>query len=511
MSYEKYSRVVLPTPDTVFCRGTYIFAHPPRKKGDDKRTLVVLPKRYFDIMRKRDFTRVAGHTSELTDLFRKHTDDLLKFIAEKGVRFEGVTEFDNGVSVQFIDPQYNNLQNLVEMAAEELSLDPNEEKEDRRLLEVQATLDVSQAELTLNGISYRTPTYHDLNPDEATNQLITELSNIAEPDEFNEFMDARAVERPEGWDDAERQLDEDMPDPVHYIPVEAYQKIMGSDPIPNQFLVLTQFKDKAGKDKDIVAYRMRYKSERFEKVDLQGCMQAISHIWKPRHPLHIRQVLALDILLDPEVKIAYVFGDKQTGKTSVVMSAFESYVFGRGIGPYGKGAAEEHITLIKSGLPKNVRRLDDLLTANSSFVRAFSEQEIGIAPFTEMLKTYIERGDKYKTGIPDAAGSNKHRDLVQLPAKAPFVLLAPGDEQGMSFTGYTIRDEAQNEYPHLIEEFMSRRGPGANIAVMGDLYSQFIRPGVDVNWNGLLYSMARNIGKPHVAGIELTECWAARD
>jgi hypothetical protein len=101
-------------------------------------------------------------------------------------------------------------------------------------------------------------------------------------------------------------------------------------------------------------------------------------------------------------------------------------------------------------------------------------------------------------------------DVLKLPDKALFVLLAPGWEAGMSYTGYTIRDEAQNEYPHAMKEFFSRRGPGAKIVVLGDLYGQVRRPGLDENWNGLLLSIAKNIRLPHVAGVVLTECWAAR-
>jgi predicted ribonuclease YlaK len=104
----------------------------------------------------------------------------------------------------------------------------------------------------------------------------------------------------------------------------------------------------------------------------------------------------------------------------------------------------------------------------------------------------------------------KKRDAILLPQHQIFRLMHPKKEDGESFPGFTIRDECQNEYPHIMNKFRDRRGPGAKYAILGDIYDQISRPGLDEYWNGLLLNLSKNMGLEHVACITLTEKWSDR-
>jgi len=534
MSYEEYKKVILPTPDTFMCRGTNIFAQPPLDGGSgSSKNLILIPKQYFEMISRKDFSQINGYNIDMHELFEKSANDHLAFIASKDFRYAAVNRLDNGVDVEFIDVESSTLTDIVKAAMDKMGSPSSDLSGSSAALqgrlEVQAVLNPSKAELTLNGVRYHTPKYNDIEPD-ISDKFLVEVDNLVQPEIFKELVGLEKTERvkkrnTESKADDEK-IDEELRhiyhqqeeyDEFRYIPVEDYMRVMDSKPIPNQFLVLTEFTGPDGSgEKKVRAYRLKYNLRRFDMLNLDDCIDAIGRIWKPKQPLHLRQLLALDVLLDEDVKLVYVIGGKQTGKTSLAMAAFESYVFGRaGSRSEYKGAIEEHITLIKSGLSKGVVKRDDLLAAYTSYVRAFSEQEF-LIPFDELLKTQMERDPRYseKAAVTKSTDSNDRferlKGSVRLPTKAPFVLLSPREEQGMSYTGYTIRDECQNEFPHVMKEFFSRRGPGARFAVLGDLYDQINRPGLDKYWNGLLISLAKNIGKPHVAGIVLTECWAAR-
>ncbi len=527
MTIEDYAKIILPTPDAFFCRGTNIFAQPPThtkegQESDDRKNLIIIPRHYCTAATRKEFRNLPGYSEELSEVFEKSAEDLNSFINKKALSFGKINCLENNVDIKFVEAPGDDVASIVQSVARQISKESGNAtgslSDECRGIEVQAVINSVKAELTLNEIAHSVPRYKNLDPREVYDRFLVEVNKTVQPELFDELS---AIESHEVM----KKDDNDFnPQVIKYIPIDKYSKATDANPIPNQFLILTEPPENNENQPKVRAYRMKYHSRRFERIDLEGIAKNIEHIWKPRQKLDIRQLLALDILLDTDIKLVYIIGGKQTGKTSLAMAAFESFVFGRGgfarpgSGNLGKDTLEEHITLIKSGLPKNIIKEEDLLAAYTSYVRAYSEQEF-LLPFEELLKSQIQRDPRYadKSALTKSTQTKEkmeaYRASVYLPTKAPFVLLSPREEQGMSFTGYTIRDECQNEFPHVMKEFVGRRGPGARYAILGDLCSQINRPGLDMYWNGLLLSIEKNmekIGKPHVAGIDLTECWSAR-
>ena len=185
----------------------------------------------------------------------------------------------------------------------------------------------------------------------------------------------------------------------------------------------------------------------------------MSHIWIPDQEFNIRQVCASEILLADDINVAYIIGPKQSGKTSIAMSAFETMQMGLGFKNKGD-QLEKQIKLMRAGIPKNTRTQEELLEAYASFASAFEEQKF-LCPITEMMRSILERDERYKehalTEDDDIRGNAALKSRLYLPRKAPFLLRNPNDIQGRSFPGFTIFDEAQNAYQHDMRELRHTR------------------------------------------------------
>jgi hypothetical protein len=498
-----YSQVVLPTPDTLLCRGTSLFLPP-----DDRTTrrLVAIPRVYKQIIDQRRFSDVLGYTPAVEPLFTTHIRDFTEFVLHQHLRYDEVVSIDPAVDVCFLDVSDTALCTIIESSERRLRALFGE---DARLnarsydskLHVVATLPEAQAELELNGYAFAPPRLGELNAAIANDYLV-KIDNLSDPDAFTELAKAVQVVRTPPPSGSAGEVTT-----ARFLDVADYARVIGHDPIPNQFLVLMEFGEG---DNGAVArtqvLRMRYQRARFEPVDGDAILKEISPIWKPPQPLELAQIMALDILLDDDIELAFVSGPQQSGKTLLALVGAQTRIFGRGLLRQRKLPMEKQIKLIKSGLPEGIRQ-EELLGEYAHFKNAFSELAIGIVPFEEMLRPQMER--KHKGTV---SGSDDWREVLSraivLPEKAPFDLVSPERIQSMTFTGYTIRDECQNEYPHVMEAFIGRKGPGAKIIVLGDLCDQITRPGLDEHWNGLLLALSKYKRHPNVAAVKLTRTWS---
>lgn len=503
MSYERYSKIFLPTIDTVLCRGTSIFAHPQGDEARDNRVLLIMPNYYWNIVRDKQFSGIIGYEPGLDDLFKKTSEDVGTFMKKNKIGGEHLIQRDNGVDIKFIEVPCENPTNLVRTIEAEIRKGNagrivDTAREDS-IFVVQACLNMSQADLVFNGIHYEVPRYKGLGP-EIADQYLVEINSTADPERYAALEAAIRTE--------EIKREEDDSDRIFYIPVETYSEITGVRAIANQFLVMTDLSNP--RMPKAIAYRMKFDQRRFERVDLDARVAEISHLWRPGQPFDIRQKLALDILLDDDIGLPFVVGGKQTGKTSLAMAAFESKVFGRG---RNKDKMETMITLIKSGLSKDIN-YSQLLSALTSFQASFMEQEIGINPFDELCESVLKRTYlKDKTSLltkSTQTDEERKRDAVFPPQTPVFRLMHPKDEEGEKFPGFTIRDECQNERTYMMKLFKERRRMGAKYALLGDLYDQITRPGLDMYWNGLLLCLYKNMGLENVACVTLTEKWSDR-
>ncbi|MFH1809600.1 MAG: hypothetical protein ABIJ09_12705 [Pseudomonadota bacterium] len=500
---DRYTQIVLPTLDTLLCRGTSLFLPPENPRAC---LLVTIPRAYKRIIDERRFAQVLGHRPEIERLWTQQIQEFNAFVLHLHLRYDAIVAVDPRVDVCFLDVAESDLVAMVQSAEEQLRVmfgdDPRLNARDSAAsLRVVATLREAQAELELNGYVFETPRLGELSA-RIANDYQVKVDSLSDPDAFAALSAAIQEQRTvtPGEFGADVQIS-------HFLEVDDYIRIVGSDPIPNQFLTLMDLEEGRADPTDRVrAFRMHYDAARFVPVDLEAIRKEVEPIWSPAHPFDLQQLLALDILLDDDIELAFVIGPRQCGKTILALVGAQTRVFGRGLTRRKKLPMEKQIRLIKSGLPDGIRQ-DDLLGEYAHFKSAFGELSIGVVPFEEMLKPFMDR--RQKSSI---SGGEDWRDVltrtITLPDKAPFDLVSPERIHSMTFTGYTIRDECQNEYPHVMDAFVGRKGPGAKIIVLGDLCDQISRPGLDEHWNGLLLSLSRFRKHPKVAVVKLTRTWS---
>jgi len=225
---------------------------------------------------------------------------------------------------------------------------------------------------------------------------------------------------------------------------------------PNQYLVI-----KYGKQKGLARYDAKInKLVKLLGVGSQG-------IWGI-NPLNLEQTLALDMLLNDDIKLVTLVGKAGTGKTllsvaagfhkSLTESVYKKIVISRPIVPMGKdlgylpGTIEEKMNPWMKPIFDNV---DYLLNGKNTTGEGFcvSGKELLDQNMMEVEPLTYIRG----RSIP-------HQ--------------------------YLLIDESQNLTPHEIKTIITRAGVGTKIVLTGDCH-QIDNPFLDASSNGLSYVVER--------------------
>ncbi|MSR17649.1 MAG: PhoH family protein [Phycisphaerales bacterium] len=207
----------------------------------------------------------------------------------------------------------------------------------------------------------------------------------------------------------------------------------------------------------------------------------------PRKPVYgvlarnLQQTMALDLLLDDEVKIITMIGPAGTGKTLLAIAA---------------------------GLQKVVReeRFDKMLVARPIMPLG---RDIGYLPGDKDEKlalwmqpifdnvSYLLSTRGGSTGEPESK-STEHR-IDQLLTSGKLVLEPITYIRGRSIPHqFFVVDEAQNLSPHEVKTIVSRVGDGTKIVLCGDI-GQIDNPYLDAASNGLAHTIERMKGQ-RIAG-----------
>lgn len=216
-------------------------------------------------------------------------------------------------------------------------------------------------------------------------------------------------------------------------------------------------------------------------------------IQAPRKPVfgimgrNVQQTMALDLLLDDEIKLVTLLGTAGTGKTLLALAAGMTKVFteqrydkllvarpimpmGRDIG-YLPGDKDEKLSAWMQPIFDNL----EYLMSN----RGVGHQQADSKPIEQRIKQFMSTGQ-----------------LVLEP-----LTYIRGRSIPMQFM---IVDEAQNLTPHEVKTIVSRVGEGTKIILTGDI-AQIDNPYLDASSNGMSYLIERLKGQPQVGHVTLAK------
>jgi len=211
----------------------------------------------------------------------------------------------------------------------------------------------------------------------------------------------------------------------------------------------------------------------------------------PRKPVfgimarNVQQTMALDMLLDDEIKLVSLIGNAGTGKTLLAIAAGMSKVF-------------------------TEKRYDKLLVARPIMPMG---RDIGYLPgdkdeklaawmqpiFDNLAYLLSTRG----AGTQNAESKGPEQRMQELMSSGQLVLEPLTYIRGRSIPHqFIIVDEAQNLTPHEVKTIVSRVGEGTKIVLTGDV-GQIDNPYLDSSSNGLAFLIESMKGQGIVGTVTL--------
>jgi PhoH-like ATPase len=226
---------------------------------------------------------------------------------------------------------------------------------------------------------------------------------------------------------------------------------------------------------------------------LLGETEHLIPIHGPRKPVfgimarNVQQTMALDLLLDDEIRLVTLLGSAGTGKTLLAIAAGMAKVFTE--------KRYEKLLVARPIMPMG-RDIGYLPGDKDEKLAAWMQ------PIFDNL-TYLlsTRG----VGSQHAESQTSEHRIQELMASGQLVLEPLTYIRGRSIPHqFIIVDEAQNLTPHEVKTIVSRVGEGTKIILTGDV-GQIDNPYLDSSSNGLAYMVERLKGQEIVGHITLAK------
>lgn len=209
----------------------------------------------------------------------------------------------------------------------------------------------------------------------------------------------------------------------------------------------------------------------------------IEHVNKERvygiEPRNAEQTFAMNVLMDPDIKLVGMTGKAGTGKTLLALAA---------------ALAQTH-------------DYKQILLARP--IVALANKDLGFLPGDEKMKIapYMQPLYDNLTVIKNQFNpySNEVKKISEMETGGQLVIEALAYIRGRSLSDtYFIIDEAQNLTPHEIKTIITRAGEGTKVVFTGDI-QQIDSPYLDAQSNGLAYMIDKMRGQKLFAHVNLVK------
>lgn len=225
---------------------------------------------------------------------------------------------------------------------------------------------------------------------------------------------------------------------------------------------------------------------------------------QPRNP---QQLMALELLLDPSIQFACLFGPAGTGKTFLALLAglhelfinqnYDRMIISRPVVPLGRdigflpGTVEEKLHSWMMPIYDNMQYIMHTINKTSHFNNQQEDTQENNGK--QKPKKGPHRHKKQQNGIT-------FNDLIH---QGKIAMEAITYMRGRTIPYQLILiDEAQNLTPHEIKTLVTRVGEGSKIILTGDPY-QIDSPYLDFSSNGLVVASERFKGQPLFGSVFL--------
>jgi len=253
----------------------------------------------------------------------------------------------------------------------------------------------------------------------------------------------------------------------HLIGIDDLGNEYQRDLMANQFVVL---KDEADENHTGLGRRL-------------GETDHVIPVTGPRKPVfgimarNVQQTMALDLLLDEEVRLVTLLGSAGTGKTLLALAAGMSKVFSE--------ERYEKLLVARPIMP---------MGRDIGYLPGDKDEKLGawMQPIFDNLSYLLStRG---ATMHQNAESHSSEQRIQKLMADGKLVLEPLTYIRGRSIPHqFMIVDEAQNLTPHEVKTIVSRVGEGTKLILTGDI-GQIDNPYLDQSSNGLSYTAEKMKG-----------------